>query len=499
MTTKSTKKDVTKALLCYPPTGLYQRGEERCQADIEGSATQAPHAPNDLGYLAAQLQQCGVKSLLRDYPVEKMEEEHVLNDIQSSCPELIIISTTSTTLMEDAEFLEKVKNLLPGIIAIAKGSCFFSYPVEEMNKGSLKSLDIAIYGEAEFVIPKVIDSIRNGHSLESIEGLIIKNKYQDWIKTPSPEFCYELDTLPFPDRSLIKNELYQCPKSGRPMATIVVSRGCPAQCIYCLTPTISGRKLRSRSVDNVLLEIKDCIDKFGIRDFFFRADTFTMDKKYVMEICSKIVGQQLKINWVANSRTDTLDEELVGMMKRAGCWLIAFGVESGNDKIQQKIKKNSTADQARRTIAICKASGVQTFGFFMIGFPWDSHETIEDTMKLMQELDCDFIEVHIATPFEGTELNQICKDLGLLKKTLTGHNYFSNPTSGGTLYLTRDQIIQYRKRMLTKHFLRPNYILRTFAQCSSFFEFFSYAKYGLRLLFNTVIPKIKQNQNIDGC
>ncbi|MDD5269556.1 MAG: radical SAM protein [Candidatus Omnitrophica bacterium] len=476
------KREIKKALLCYPPVGLFQRGEERCQADIEGSATQAPHAPNDLGYIAACLGGLGVGCVIRDYPAERTQESAVLEEIKQYSPDLVLISTTTPTFPEDVRFLEKVKSALPGVFTVAKGSCFCSLPIEELQKSSYKPLDAAVYGEAEFIIGDLVKALVSDGRIDGISGLIVSIGGKEAARTARPQFREDLDSLPFPARGLMNNGLYRNPLTGRPMATILVSRGCPSQCIFCLTPVISGHKFRKRSAGNVLDEIKDCVKNYGIRDFFFRADTFTMDNGYVKQLCGMILEEGLRITWVANSRADVVDKELLAEMKAAGCALVAFGFESGNEDIQRKIKKNASADDARRAVKLCREAGLKTLGFFMIGFPWDDEKTVEDTAALVKELDCDFIEVHIALPFEGTELNDICRDLGLIKETSVGYNYFSNPYGGGTLHLSRERLVELRKDIIKRQYLRLPYIFRTLTNCSSFYEFMNYIKYGFRLL-----------------
>ena len=473
---------INKALLCYPPVGLFQRGEERCQADIEGSATQAPHAPNDLGYIAACLGRRGIECIIRDYPAEGTQEADVLEEVKAFSPDLVLISTTTPTFPEDVRFLEKVKSALPGAFTVAKGSCFCSLPLVELQKSEYGQLDAAVYGEAEFIIEELVKALGTGGSLDGVEGIIINIGTESAARTARPRFREDLDSLPFPARGLMNNGLYRNPLTGRPMATILVSRGCPSQCIFCLTPVISGHKFRKRSVGNVLDEIKDCVKNYGIRDFFFRADTFTMDNGYVKQLCGRILEEGLKITWVANSRADVVDKELLAAMKTAGCALVAFGFESGNEDIQRKIKKNASADDARRAVRLCREAGLKTLGFFIIGFPWDDEKTVEDTAALVRELDCDFIEVHIALPFEGTELNDICRDLGLIKEASVGYNYFSNPYGGGTLHLSSERLVQLRKDIIKGQYLRLPYIFRMITNCGSFHEFMNYIKYGLRLL-----------------
>lgn len=474
-----------KALLCYPPVGHYQRGEDRCQADIDGSATQAPHAPNDLGYIAAQLDRFSITSQIRDYPAENLYEETLFEDLKHQEPDIFFFSTTYPTLKEDMLLLKKIKERYPKILTIAKGSCFFSHPLENLKDPLFSSLDIAIYGESEFIIPSVLEVLFKGGSLQEVGGLILHLGTSQITKTKQSPFEDNLDILPFPRRDLIKNNLYPCPTNGKPMATIVVSRGCPVGCIFCLSPVISGKKLRIRSVQNLIGEIKECVNRYGIFDFFMRADTFTMNRRFVKDFCETIIAEKLNISWVANSTTTSaLDKEMLFLMKKAGCWLIAFGIESGNEEIQKKIKLSIPVENGYKAIKMCQEAGIKTLGFFMIGLPWDSHKTLQETYRLMKDLDCDFIEVHIAIPYDGTPLNSISTELGLLKEPLIGRNYFSNPYGAGTLHLKRSELIHFRKVMLRRHYLRPQYIYRTLKGCRSIKERTTYVKYGLRLLYN---------------
>ena len=321
-------------------------------------------------------------------------------------------------------------------------------------------MDIAIAGEAETTINTLILARRNGTDFSKVGGILFRD-HLDQIRQTEPEpFWTDLDKIPFPARDLMKNHLYTRPDTGEPQATIQTSRGCPSQCIFCLSPIISGMKLRERSVGNIIAELEECVNRYHIRNFFFRADTFTMNKKSVIELCKEIINRKLNISWVANSRVNTIDEERLAWMKKAGCWLVAFGIESGNDEIQKQIKKGSTQAQAREAVKLCKKIGIKTYGFYLIGFPWETKEMIMDTLQLAKELRCDFSEIHIAVPYEGTEFYKIAQDLGILTETAVGHNYFSNPAIG-TLHVSKDELINMRKKALRSLYLSPRYITNT--------------------------------------
>src|SRR3989304_7524666 len=194
----------------------------------------------------------------------------------------------------------------------------------------------------------------------------------------------------------MKNHLKPSPDTSEPQATIQTSRGCPSQCIFCLSPLISGMKLRERSVSNIVAELEECVNKYHIQNFFFRADTFTMNKKSVVELCKEIIGRNLDIAWVGNSRVNTIDAERLTWMKKAGCWLGAFGIESGNDEIQKQIKKGTTRSQAREAVKLCKKLGIKTYSFYLIVFPWETSEMIMYSRGLIKPLRIDFSEIHIA-------------------------------------------------------------------------------------------------------
>ena len=472
-----------KALLFNPPVGFYQRGEDRCQAEIDGSSATSLRPPNDLGYIASILRQINVTPFIVDYPAEGKQWDKFKDDLKTIQPDFLVMSITTPTLKDDMEAFSIAKKLNPGIFTIAKGAHFYT-----CNKADLKELifgvmDVAVIGEAETIINNLILTKRNGLDLFGVKGIIFRNCLDQVVQTDPEQFWTDLDKIPFPARDLIKNELYSRPDNGEPQATIQTSRGCPSQCIFCLSPIVSGTKLRERSVENIIAEIEECVDKYNIKNFFFRADTFTINKKTVIEICKRIISRKIEIKWVANSRVNTLDEERLKWMKRAGCWLVALGIESGNDEIQKKIKKGTTRTQARDAVKLCKKFRIKTFGFYLIGFPWETKEMVMDTLNLARELRCDFSEIHIAIPYEGTELYKTAQDYGILEKTVVGYNYFSNPAIG-TLHVSKDELIKMRKKALRSIYLNPRYITNTLIRIKSPKEVINYTRYGIRLLKN---------------
>ncbi|MCD7739766.1 MAG: B12-binding domain-containing radical SAM protein, partial [Candidatus Gastranaerophilales bacterium] len=447
-------------MLIYPPGDLYQRGEDRCQLNINKSSVNTIRACNDLGYAAAVLKNNGYSIYLKDYQSENLGIDNLFIDIKNYNPDVIFISTTNATVIDDLKIIKDIKNLYPSIIFILKGAIFFNCNYELFKNIDFSCADYMIGGEEEFVISDLINAhFNNKKDLSKIQGIVYKSS-DKFIITPHITFNDNLNLLPFPDRGEMNNNLYIMPDTGESLATISTSRGCPSSCIYCLSPHISGRKVRFRSAQNILEEMEECYNKYKIRNFFFKSDTFTINKQWTIELCKKISESNLnnKIRWMANSRVDTIDEEILAAMKAAGCSVIAFGLESGSDESLKKMKKNTTVEKNYNAVQMAKKAGLQTVGFYIIGFPWETKEHLEETRKAILRNNTDFIELHIATPFTGTELYDMVNNVGKIENQIYGKNHFTCAINY-TTDLTPEYVEEFRRKVVLQYYLRPNYII----------------------------------------
>ena len=447
--------------LIYPPGLLFQRGEDRCQSNISSSTSTSMRACNDLGYAAAVLKQRGFAVFLKDYQTEKLTFDDLVADFRRIRPDLLMMSVTNPTIFSDLEVVGRLKKLFPDLCVVLKGAVFFDPEDGLLAQADFGIADYLIGGESDFIIGDLVHAHFNDRlQLPSIGGILYKDDGR-WVKTDFSRWHENLDDLPFPDRTLMNNALYQRPDTQEKQATIATSRGCPSNCIFCLTPHISGKKLRLRSPENIFAEISECYEKFGIRNFFFKSDTFTINKAWTTALCDMILSSPLKgrISWVANSRVNPIDQETLIKMKQAGCWLVAFGFESGSPDSLEKMKKGATVEQNRIAAKMAKKAGLMVYGFYLIGFPWETKDHLKATKKLIYDIDADFIELHMATPFYGTGLYEKAKEAGLIDKSVLGKDYFNAPTVG-TKYLTIKEIESFRKKTLLAYHLRPSYILR---------------------------------------
>lgn len=474
---------MNRVMLIYPPGKAYQRGEDRAQCSIEDSAVTTIRACNDLGYAAAILRNRNYEVLLRDYQTENTSYEEIEKEIKAFLPDILLISTTNATIPADIAFIDWAKSF-HNCEFILKGAIFFDIPKELLTSLDLHNVNYLIGGEIDTIIGELADCILKGsNNIENIAGIIYR-KEEKFIKNAFDTWFCDLDSIPFPARDLMKNELYVRPDTNEPMATIQVSRGCPANCTYCLTPIISGKKVRKRSADNIFAEIEECYYKYGIKNFFFKADTFTIDSDWAEKLCDKIINSELykKIEFTVNSRVKPLNLSLLEKLKKAGCFMLAVGFESGNDNTLLKIKKGTTREDNLRAAKLIKKARLPLLAFFMVGFPWETEQDIINTLKFIFKVDPDFIEVHIAMPYFGTELYSQCEEYNTIKCEAWGNDYFS-PNTIGTQTVSMEEIQNLRKKYLLKFYLRPKYLFKKSIAClSKPIILKNYIKYGFKLL-----------------
>lgn len=472
-----------RLMLIHPPGRVFQRSEERCQSNIDQSTSTSLRACNDLGYCAAVMREKGWDIFLKDYPAENLKEKDFFHDLINFSPDAILLTTTTPTFFDDLYYVEKIRQKCPLIYIIMKGAVFFDPPEKLLQNRQLSMADILIAEEAECVI----DQILSGIPREKIPRIFFKDEDKKWVKSVSGYLEENLDRLPFPARDLMNNALYLRPDTGEVQATISTSRGCPSSCTFCLTPVMTGKKVRFRSPENIVAEIKECVEKYNIRNFFFRADTFTINPKLTEKLCDLLEKENLgrKIKWVANSRVDTLNETLLKKMKANGCWLLAIGFESGSQDTLNRIKKRITVSQMMETAELIRKAKIKLFGFFMIGFPWETEKHLQETRECIRKIKPDFLELHIATPFYGTELyKQITAERGI-SEDIAGHDYFDNTISCTNSVISAEYIACFRKKILLHYHFSFRYLFARFTECmTDYRKFLSYLRFAVRLIRN---------------
>ena len=353
--------------------------------------------PLGLLYIASYINKYSNKFRVKviDIPVEKLTIKEIVKIVNRFKPLAIGISSMTPQLQGTVELAAYLKKKCSVKFKIFLGGPHISADPTFINRFPV--FDYAITGEVEKTFFDSINKLSQQKKIPKIQkGKIIEN----------------LDLLPLADRKLIKRELYNKRES------MMFSRGCPYHCYYCSRPAIS-KVIRYRSSDNLIQEIQKVYSSCGGK-IDFQDDTFTLNKKKVVDFCKSVERKKLKLDWRCNTRIDLVDEYLLKQMKQAGCSLIHFGIESGNEKLRKNVinKGNFSNKQIYRILELCKKYKIKTGGYFMIGHPGETKKEIADTKKMIFKTNFDLLGLSIPTPFPGSKLYEIAEKKDIISKII---------------------------------------------------------------------------------
>ena len=459
-----------RVLLIYPPSPVINR-EDRCQQPTKELLVIPPLPPTDLMYLASIAESCGFEAIIRDYS-QGGNFEADLKDIK---PNYLVANIATPTFKSDMMAVQLAKEIVPSICTIVKGAPFLTYNTNTIYENPF--IDYVIIGEAELTLKDILDGVPDNEIL----GICYRENFQP-VKNDKRPFIDNLDILPFPARHLVDNSIYRRPDNGKVQAVVKVARGCPFHCFFCLATPVSGAKVRTRSPENIVAELKVCVEKYNIKNFLFWSDIFNFDREWTLELCQKIIESGLKITWSSNTRADTMDDEMAKMMYKSGCRLVSIGVESGSQKMLDNIGKKITLDDIRNTVKILKKNKIKIYNYFVIGLPWETEETVEETIKFAIELDSNFISFYTATPLPGTKYFAYAMMNKLVEGNLDFRSAYYEPVVRSE-HLSKERIFELHKQAVKRFYLRPKFILKTLLSLRSFAEVKNYFVAGINLLF----------------
>ncbi len=371
-----------------------------------------------LAYATGLVEQAGCDARLVDTAASGWNMEQVLKDIENFQPDLAVIDTSFPSLNYDISVAEIIKEKFSKVTTAMVGA-----PASQLAEKMLfnSGVDIVCRWEFDFVLRDLVEAVEQGESLHQVRGISYKNG-GNIIHNPDRQLSSseELDKLPFVSQVYkkhlnVKDYMLNYSYSMHPEVQIFTGRGCPFQCTFCSWPqTLMGRKYRVRSIPNILDEMQWVEENVPeVKQIFLEDDTFTVDKRRVVEFCHEYEQRGLKIPWGGQARVG-LDYETMKMMKEANCMMIDIGYESGTDTILQNAKKGTTVEQMRTFAREAKRTGLSIHGNWIIGLPGETKETIKATKRLIKETNADAITVAVVTPFPGTELYQWAKENGYL-------------------------------------------------------------------------------------
>jgi radical SAM superfamily enzyme YgiQ (UPF0313 family) len=294
--------------------------------------------------------------------------------------------------------------------------------------------------------------------MSAIKGLVWRDGSEIVVNLTRP-FIADLDDLPHPMHELLPWQDYRMPLIKGPFTFIVTSRGCPAGCTYCIKHVSYQFAVRLRSAEKIMEELW-VLKKMGLNNIHMYADLFTVNRDQVIDLCERIIREKINIRWTCNSRVDYVDEEMLTLMGKAGCWLISWGIESGNEQILRHARKGAYPDKAERALTWAREAGIKNWGYFIIGLPGETEETIADTIDFSKKLPLDIALFHVAAPYPGTPFFFEVVKNGWFRP---GTRWEQVDMDKGTVLdyegLSAERLLYWQKRAFREWALRPGPIL----------------------------------------
>lgn len=462
-----------KIALIYPPFHHKIFSENLKVVDEEFCL--AP--PIILAYVAAILERAGHRVKLIDANALGLSMDETLKILEDFRPDFLGVRLETYHFHQTLNWIRYLKRHLK-VPVIAGGINLSLYPKETLSHFEI---DYGIIGEATDSLPLLVSALENGKDFSNIKGVAHRNNGKVIINPPQDKLV-NLDSYPFPARHLLPNDKYYSFISQRKNFTIMVTTtGCPFKCIFC---AISKIPYRERTPRNVVDEIEHCYRDYSIREIDLFDATLFINKDRVKEICREIRRRKIKIEWSCRSRVDLVDSELLREVSLAGCRQIYYGIESSDPQILQAINKKTDLEKIKNAIKLSKNFGIRTMGFFMIGNPGDTKETVNDTIKFAKDLGLDFIQVCRTIAKPNTELHERLKEetsVDYWRDYILGKAGEERLPSPWT-ELSQKEIERLTKRAYLSFYFRPLYVLKVILMIKSLAELVRYIKVAFKML-----------------
>lgn len=432
--------------------------------------------PLGLLYVATHLKYAGYEVRLKDAFAEGMDWPDFEAYIKDEKPDVLGIGGMSPVI--DTTF-KAVKIVRPHVRYIIMGGPHVSVYRHRLFE-QCPVVDYAVIGEGEESTLSLIQALEAGRTVAGINGVISKTETKS-----DRRLIPDINTLRHPDRGLISNQLYRYPLlKNRQVTTIITSRGCPYDCTFC-DKSIFGSIWRARSAENVLAELDEIVNIHKIKSVIFYDDLFTVNKERVIEICEGILQRGYRISWKCEGRVNLVNLDLLKLMKRAGCQIIAYGVESGNEAGLDYLNKKTTVEQAIKAFELTRMAGIQTMAYFILGIPVETYEDELRTIDLAKKLKASYAQFSVLSPYCGTKVYDDAIQRGWYRE-VNAHNPMDKDLKRPVILSENwdeEKLQHILKRAHREFYFRPAYILSLLLSVESVQQLMNY----FREFFNILI------------
>lgn len=442
-----------KILLITPPANL----SERYSIKLKESRGHLP--PLGILQIAAVLEKAGHAVKVLDLPVLNLSPAGIKKIIKRFTPRIIGFSTLTFNASRTFKIAREIDKISKALIVFG-GPHVTVFPKETLEKETF--IDLIIMGEGEETILGLLHAIETKSSFKKVKGICFRNNNGQVIMNPPRLPIKNLDSLPFPAYHLVDLKKYiPLPNQYKrlPAINIVTGRGCPwGKCTYCFESARLGF-FRRISPRRTIKLIKILVKNYRVKEISFWDDMFIVGEKWINEFCDLLKKESIDISWSCYSRVDMVNPVILKKMNAVGCWNIFYGIESGNQKLLDKIKKGITLEQCRKAIRWTKEAGIESRGAMMIALPGETPKLAEKTIKFAIELDLDYAQFTYTTPYCGTKLFHQCLAEGRLDTNFDKYNAFE-PVYVPQGYKDAKQVKAVFKKAYTQFYFRPAYFLK---------------------------------------
>ena len=439
-------------------------------------------------YVAGYLREHGgYQPVIIDALADGLDDGDVIKMLLADPPDVVGFSVLTFNLLDCLNIARQIKAVLPAVKICFGGFHPSIYPQETLN---FPEVDYIVFGEGEITFNELVKAIEQHDAadldslLEGIEGVGWKAQLTGETHiNPSRKAVANLDQLSLPAHDLIDLDKYTVVLANdAKVASIQTSRGCPSKCTFC---DIRLTRYRYRSAQNILSEI-ELLKSKGITEFFIIDDTFTINRKRVLALCNLLIDEQVNIKFKISSRIDRVDFEMLSLLKRAGCYRIHYGIETGSQRLLDYLQKEITVEQIKSVVADTKRAGIEIFAYMMVGIPTETEEDINKSIALVADLKPDHVNYSICTPFPKTVLYE-----QFLNQNLGQEDYWQQFASSPdpdfkirtiNAHFTEEELRVVQDRALRSFYASPVIILRELWKTRSLKQLLTKARTGLRLL-----------------